>query len=51
MLFINSKNKKIKDKFFNDSDKIYVDYWHSGNLFYCKSYTRGVIKTHSNIYN
>ena len=26
MFFINSRNKKIKDKFFNDSDKIDVDY-------------------------
>ena len=26
MFFINSRNKKIKDKLFNDSDKINVDY-------------------------
>ena len=26
MFFINSRNKKVKDKFFNDSDKIDVDY-------------------------
>ena len=25
MLFINSRNKRIKDKLFNDSDKIDVD--------------------------
>ena len=26
MFFINSRNKKIKDKLFNDSDKINFDY-------------------------
>ena len=26
MFFISSRKKKIKDKFFNDSDKIDVDY-------------------------
>ena len=25
MFFINSRNKKIKDKFFDDSDKIGID--------------------------
>ena len=44
MFFINSR---INDKFFNDSDKVDADY----NLFYYKSYTRGVFRTNSNIYN
>ena len=26
MFFINSRNKKINDKLFNDSDKVDVDY-------------------------
>ena len=26
MFFINSRNKKINDKFFNDFDKVDVDY-------------------------
>ena len=26
-------------------------YWHSVNVFYCKTYARGVFRTQSNIYN
>ena len=32
MFFINSRNKKVKDKLFNDSDKIDIDYIYKTNI-------------------
>ena len=49
MFFINSRNKKINDKFLTLIKltlTILYKYWHSVNLFYSKTYTRGVFRTH-----
>ena len=49
MFFINSRNKKINDKFLTLIKltlTILDKYWHSVNLFYSKTYTRGVFRTH-----
>ena len=32
MFFINLRNKKVKDKLFNDSDKIDIDYIYKTNI-------------------
>ena len=52
--FFNSRNKKINDKFltFTKLNLTILDkYWHSVNFFYCKTYTRGVFRTQSSVYN
>ena len=53
MLFINSSDKKINDKFFTVQSwlSIFYKYWHSINLSYSRTYTRGVFRTQLNIYN
>ena len=42
--------KKINGKFFNDYGKVDVDYIRK-ILTFCKSYSRGVFRSHSNIYS
>ena len=53
MFFINSSDKKINNKFFTGQSwlSIFYKYWHSINLFYSRTYTRGVFRTQLNIYN
>ena len=53
MFFINSSDKKINDKFFTGQSwlSIFYKYWHSINLSYSRTYTRGVFRTQLNIYN
>ena len=53
MIFINSIDKKINNKFFTGQSwlSIFYKYWHSINLSYSRTYTRGVFRTQLNIYN
>ena len=53
MFFINSNDKKVKDKCFTGQGwlSIFCKYWHSINLSYSRTYTRGVFRTQLNIYN
>ena len=48
-----SSDKKINDKFFIGQSWLSVFYknWHSINLSYSRTYTRGVFKTQFNVYN
>ena len=39
------------DRFLKSTLAISDKYWHFENLFYCKTYTRSVFRTQSNIYN
>ena len=39
------------DRLLKSTLAILDKYWRSGNLFYCKTYARGVLRTRSNIYN
>ena len=53
MFIVNSSDKKINDKFFTGQSwlSIFYKYWHSINLSYSRTYTRGVFRTQLNIYN
>ena len=53
MFFINSRDKKIHYKFFTGQSSLSIsyEYWHSINLAYNRTYTRGLSRTHCNIYN
>ena len=53
MFFIDSRDKKIHYKFFTGQSWLSISYkyWHSINLSYNRTYTRGVFRTQLNIYN
>ena len=48
--FYQLKKQEGNDKFLKSALTNWGKYWHSVNLFYCKTYARGVFRTRSNIY-
>ena len=50
-VFYYFEKQEGNDKFLTSTLTTSDKYWHSVNLFYCKTYARNVFRTQSNIYN